>query len=224
MTSPMSIAYAQGPNPALFPLLLGRSGGQTLNGGTGASENLTLVSTANGTKGKILFGTSGYDEVNNRLGIANAAPSVPLDVTGVANFSTGFRIGGVAAAGNVPAGNGTNYVAHGLLNEIVVGNASYTVVAADVQGYADLVIRCDPVTVARTITLPSAALSNGCRITVWVNLSTGGTCIVSRAGSDVFLDHLGGAPTTVTLDSNFENITLRPNSGGLWIVTGKNYS
>ncbi len=37
-----------------YALLAGRSGGQTLNGSTLASENLNLDSTAHGTKGKIL--------------------------------------------------------------------------------------------------------------------------------------------------------------------------
>ncbi len=37
-----------------FALLAGRSSGQTLNGGTAASENLILDSTAHATKGKIL--------------------------------------------------------------------------------------------------------------------------------------------------------------------------
>lgn len=37
-----------------YALLLGRSGGQTLNGSTLASENLNLESTSHGTKGKIL--------------------------------------------------------------------------------------------------------------------------------------------------------------------------
>lgn len=36
-----------------FAMLAGRSGGQTLQGGTAASENLTLESTAHGTKGSI---------------------------------------------------------------------------------------------------------------------------------------------------------------------------
>lgn len=36
-----------------FVMLAGRSGGQTIQGGTGASENLTLESTSNGTKGSI---------------------------------------------------------------------------------------------------------------------------------------------------------------------------
>jgi len=47
--------------------LAGQSGGQTLNGGTGLSESLTLSSTANATKGNILFGTSAYNEATNRL-------------------------------------------------------------------------------------------------------------------------------------------------------------
>ena len=37
----------------IYALLAGRSGGQTLIGGTGASEDLTLESTANATKGNI---------------------------------------------------------------------------------------------------------------------------------------------------------------------------
>ena len=38
-----------------YALLLGRSTGQTLIGGTGASESLTLTSTSHGTKGSIVF-------------------------------------------------------------------------------------------------------------------------------------------------------------------------
>jgi len=63
-----------------YALLAGRSSGQTLIGGTASGENLTLQSTAHATKGKILFGTSGYDEVNNRLGIGTNAPEDILHV------------------------------------------------------------------------------------------------------------------------------------------------
>lgn len=38
-----------------FVMLAGRSGGQTIQGGTGASEHLVLESTANVTKGKVKF-------------------------------------------------------------------------------------------------------------------------------------------------------------------------
>ena len=48
-------------------------------GGTASGNNLTLQSTSHATKGKILFGASAYDEVNNRLGLGNVSPSYTLD-------------------------------------------------------------------------------------------------------------------------------------------------
>jgi len=69
------------PIDDLYLKLLGRAGGQVANGGTAAGENLTLSSTADATKGKILFGTlSAYDEVNDRLGIGTISPDVNLHV------------------------------------------------------------------------------------------------------------------------------------------------
>jgi hypothetical protein len=61
-----------------YALLAGRSGGQTLKGGTASGDDLTLMSTNHATKGSIFFGSSAYDEVNNRLGIQNAAPAATL--------------------------------------------------------------------------------------------------------------------------------------------------
>jgi hypothetical protein len=68
-------------------LITGIAGGQTITGGTAAGNSLTLSSTNHATKGNIVFGTSVYDEVNNRLGIANSTPSEALDVTGNFKFS-----------------------------------------------------------------------------------------------------------------------------------------
>ena len=65
-----------------YALLAGRDGGQTLYGSTVIGGGLTLVSTSDSTKGKILFGTSAYDEVNNRLGIGTTSPSAKLHVEG----------------------------------------------------------------------------------------------------------------------------------------------
>ena len=64
---------------SIYPLLLGRAGGQTLIGGINASDNLTLQSSSHATKGKILFGTSAYDEVNNRLGVYTTSPTHTLE-------------------------------------------------------------------------------------------------------------------------------------------------
>jgi len=66
---------------AQYALLAGRSGGQTLIGGTASGEDLTLQSTAHATKGSIILGTaSAYDEVNDRLGIGTLTPSTALHV------------------------------------------------------------------------------------------------------------------------------------------------
>lgn len=44
---------------ALYPRLAGRSGGQTLRGGTAASNDLTLESTSNATKGNVIIQPNG---------------------------------------------------------------------------------------------------------------------------------------------------------------------
>lgn len=72
-----------------YALLLGRSGGQTLRGGTNSGDDLTLQSTSHATKGSILFGTSAYDEVNNRLGIGTLNPRSSLEVNGDGNIIVG---------------------------------------------------------------------------------------------------------------------------------------
>lgn len=65
-----------------YALLAGRAGGQTFEGDTASGGNLTLKSTHHATKGSILFGTSAYDEVNNRLGLGMSNPGKTLDVNG----------------------------------------------------------------------------------------------------------------------------------------------
>ena len=78
----------------IYALLLGRAGGQTLIGGTASGEDLTLQSTSDATKGKILFGTSAYDEVNNRLGIGTTSPNnkLNIDISGVNALNSGFEL------------------------------------------------------------------------------------------------------------------------------------
>jgi hypothetical protein len=68
-------------------LITGVNGGQTAVGGTVANNSLTLSSTSHANKGKIIFGTSAYDEANQRLGIGNVAPTEKLDITGNLKFS-----------------------------------------------------------------------------------------------------------------------------------------
>lgn len=88
-----------------FPLPLsgtGATGGQTLTGGTASGDDLTLRSTSNATKSNIIFGTSKYDEANNRLGIGRSPATYPLEVQGDAYVTGNFRGDVVGtASGNV---------------------------------------------------------------------------------------------------------------------------
>lgn len=88
-----------------YGLLAGRSGGQTLTGGTGASENLTLRSTSNGTKGVVAL----VDQGGN------------------------VTVGGAAAASELrflePSGGGTNYF--GFKAQTMGSNLVMTLPAAD---------------------------------------------------------------------------------------------
>jgi len=64
-------------------------GGNDIIGDTVASGTLQLTTTSNATKGKILFGSeSVYDEVNDRIGIGDTAPTQPLVVTDNSEFIT----------------------------------------------------------------------------------------------------------------------------------------
>lgn len=62
-------------------LSTGVSGGQSVVGGTAGGNDLTLSSTSNATKGKIIFGNSAYDEANNRLGIGTTSPTTVVDIS-----------------------------------------------------------------------------------------------------------------------------------------------
>jgi hypothetical protein len=83
-----------------------------VQGSASSAGSLTLKSTSHATKGKILFGTSGYDEVNNRLGIGNSIPTVPLEVTGAVLVTGNINVTGAvvksAAVWHTPS-YGTNW-------------------------------------------------------------------------------------------------------------------
>jgi hypothetical protein len=70
-------------------LSTGISGGQSVIGGTASGNNLTLSSTSHATKGKILFGTSAYDEVNNRLGIGDTTPTQTIGLVAGGKYGIG---------------------------------------------------------------------------------------------------------------------------------------
>jgi len=100
-----SLVFLQ--NIAYNTLLTGLGSNQTVIGATTSGGTLTLSSTSNATKGNILFGTSAYNEANNRLGLGLTSPNVQLDASGWISGRTGVNVGASAWSSGVPL-NGLN--------------------------------------------------------------------------------------------------------------------
>ena len=108
----------------------------TLLGNTTSGANLTLQSTSNATKGKILFGASAYDEVNNRLGINTTSPANTLDVirgsagamgrsvyeTAAFSYNADMKFGLYCASSNSTHGAGLSF---GQTNLTITANGYY---------------------------------------------------------------------------------------------------
>lgn len=92
-----------GDDHTQYALLAGRSGGQTIIGGTGSGDDLYLVSTSNATKGTVNFGNQAeptfWDATNNQMSVwggrfvfgavsGNAGITIGLDASRISLFRT----------------------------------------------------------------------------------------------------------------------------------------
>lgn len=120
-------------------LSTGVTGGQTVTGGTASGNNLTLSSTTNSTKGKLLFGTSAYDEANNRLGLGTATPNQQLELTGNIRMVNTTTTGGATYKGTSLFihnfnGAGANAGSAGSNTFIGLGTGNLTMTASGFTG------------------------------------------------------------------------------------------
>ena len=112
-----------------YALLAGRSGGQTLIGGTDSGNDLTLKSTSHATKGDIFFGGVGlsrYDEVNDLLRIHRVTNSA----------TAGCLILGNQTTSAPPQGDFIQF--QFLDSDSVAGNAAYIGAVLTARGSASL--------------------------------------------------------------------------------------
>lgn len=88
----------------------GVSGGQTIIGGTDSGNGLIISSTSHATKGLISFGTSVYNEANNRLGIGTTSPSSAIDITTNSLGVTQTATSGIAFVNTTAATSGNQQI------------------------------------------------------------------------------------------------------------------
>ena len=105
-----STGLTRSTNTITNNLSTGISGGQSVVGGTAASNNLTLSSTSNATKGKINFGTgstSAYDELNDRFGVGSTSPTNQLYIRKDAIGTTQVTTAGITLENTTAAALGS---------------------------------------------------------------------------------------------------------------------
>ncbi len=171
-----------------YALLAGRSGGQTLTGGTAASNTLTLRSTTNATKGQVY-----------------------IDETTV---STSITTGALRVAGGVGI-EGTLYVNTANISTLVAPHSGFSgLLADDHTQYALLAGRSGGQTLtggtAASNTLILRSTTNATKGQVYIDETTASTSITTGA-----LRVAGGAGIEGTLYANAANITTltAPHSG-----------
>lgn len=110
-----------------YVLLAGRPGGQTINGGTAASDPLVIASTSNGTKGDITIGQSIKESgANGRLRFGDTSVTAPGT-----NEEFAFRMRGAGGKLNIEESGGTKWIV-----QPSGGNIQFNRSANDLVGFA----------------------------------------------------------------------------------------
>lgn len=201
----------------------GVSGGQTATGGTSSGENLTLSSTSNATKGKVIIGASAYDEVNNRLGIGTTNPGGLLDLGGWTGKPSDLSTFGSSLtevfAGNVGSGVGRFWQTSNANQGFIAWNTYFNgsnLKAMDTTSPAWMVnmngagssqpdsysvMRAPATAGNQSFTELFGFTTAGVRQTIPTAPNTSGTADCPTSSSTQTITHsLGRVPATITLD------------------------
>jgi hypothetical protein len=166
-------------------------------GGTTASASLTLGSTSNATKGKILFGTSAYDEVNNRLGIGTTSP---VGIQELYQSTIGVGTISVTASGTTVTGTGTFFLYDFNIGDTITANSETRTITA-------IASNTSMTTTAWTNTFSGAyTLAGGskCTLTEKGTMLFGNTAPVATSARYIH------AATTITNGSSVTGINISP--------------
>lgn len=155
-----------------------------VQGSASSAGTLTLKSTSHATKGKILFGTSAYDEVNNRLGVGTSTPSVPLEVSGSALFAGSVSVSGAnsnlsvagsaSVSGNLSVSGTTTGITKSMVGLGSVDNTADTAKPVSTAQQTALNLKADLASPTFTGTVNAAAITTTGNVTVGGDFSVTG--------------------------------------------------
>lgn len=203
---------------------VGISGGTSIIGGTSSGENLTLYSTSNATKGKIILGSSAYDEVNNRLGIGITTATTKIHVETNALGITQTESSGILLDNATAATNGAQQISPALE---LKGRGWKTAATAGSQTVAFR----QYVLPEQNITNPTGALIfqssvNGASYTTRMAITTGGNVGIGTISPTALLSitTLANSGTLLSLGANSQQGLFRvAYSGGATTLTSSEY-
>jgi hypothetical protein len=217
-------------------LSVGVNNGQSVIGGARASENLTLSSTSNATKGAIIFGTSEYDEANNRLGIQQLTPTSKIHLNHNQAGVTQSDANGILLANSTAAALDTQAISPGIVWQ---GNGWGTTASAstDVRFMIDM-LPVQGTTASGTLRIRSNVASAGYNDR-FVVTSDGNVGIKTSSpvqilhltndttqGAFVRLDAITGSPGFMTYRANgtlaSPTAPVTNDFIGLWSMRGHN--
>src|SRR3990167_2350021 len=170
-----------------YPVLVGRAGGQTLTGGTAASESLTLRATAHATDGTIIFQTDTNTTRMTLLGSANTLQG-----------NAGLTIQGGAAAGNDLTLSSTS---HGTKGDINVGESGCNI------GFYGTTAAAQPSAYTQTYSTADKTHAN---LTATTRLV--GTLGGAADGSMETVGATNGADVSGAIMNNFQELFVQGNA------------
>jgi len=177
----------------------GKAGGQTVTGGTGAGEDLSLVSTSHGTKGKIKLGAaSAYDQINDRLGIGTASPENDLSVIKTVAGEVSAIISNLSTSASAWAGINLKVDTYGWRWFVYKGDGDRLSLWSDTKERV-----CLYVTSAGNLVIPGYLSANGHRA---AQLAKTADYTITDTDPDIVVVGALGAHATITLPTAADNI------------------
>ena len=222
-----------GPAPVNFSVNLstGISGGQSVIGGTGLAENLTLSSTTNAGKGSIRFGSSSYLESSDYLGINQLIPTSRLHINTNQTGSIQSDANGILLANSTAATANTQSISPGIVFQGNGWKTATTASSQDVRFRIDVLPVQGSATASANLQIASNINSAGYR-TGFTLSSAGDISILSGSlnvaqnitGSRMYLSSSNGTATGSTLivygsGSAQPVFTVQGSQGQLFSVT-----